>query len=178
MVLIRRELRDDIEATRAVTAAAFRSAAHSAPPVEPGGDPGEATLISWLRDDAGWIPELSLVAVEDCVVVGHVVATRAQVDDQSALGLGPLSVLPRRQRAGVGSALMHAVLGAADALDESLVGLLGDPAYYGRFGFVPAQSIGVIAPGPSWGDYFQVRTLSCYSGLTGRFSYAGPFDRL
>jgi putative acetyltransferase len=73
---------------------------------------------------------------------------------------------------------MHAVLGAADALSEPLVGLLGDPAYYHRFGFVPAQSIGVTAPDSSWGEDFQVRTLTRYEGLTGRFHYAGPFDRL
>lgn len=178
MVLIRRELPEDVETIGAVTADAFRGAEHSAPPVEPGGDPGEATLVSWLREDAGWVPELSLVAVEDGLVVGHVVATRAHVDAQPALGLGPLSVLPHRQRAGIGAALMHAVLGAADALDEPLVGLVGEPAYYRRFGFVPAQSVGVSAPVPSWGDYFQVRTLTRYDGQTGRFRFAGPFDRL
>ena len=176
--MIRRELHDDIEAIRAVTAAAFRGAEHSAPPVEPGGDPGEATLVSWLRADAGWIPELSLVAVEDDLVVGHVVATRADVDSLPALGLGPLSVLPERQRIGVGAALMHAVLGAADALDEPLVGLVGDPGYYRRFGFVPGRSIGVVAPDASWGDNFQVRTLTRYEGQTGVFHFAGPFDRL
>ena len=177
-MMIRRELPDDVEAIRAVTAAAFRGVEHSAPPVEPGGDPGEATLVSWLRGDPAWVPELSLVAVEDDQVVGHVVVTRAHVGAQPALGLGPLSVLPHRQRAGIGAALMHAVLGAADALGEPLVGLVGDPGFYGRFGFVPAASIGVAAPDPSWGDYFQVRTLSRYEGQTGRFRYAGPFDRL
>jgi len=175
-VLIRRELRDDVEAIRSVTVAAFRDAPHSAPPVEPGGDPGEATLVSWLRGDPAWIPALSLVAIENGLVVGHVVCTRAHVDDQPALGLGPLSVLPDRQRTGVGSALMHAVLGAADALDERLVGLVGEPAYYRRFGFVPAQSTGVTAPQPSWGDYFQVRRLTHDDGPTGRFRYAAPFD--
>ncbi|MCY1144462.1 N-acetyltransferase [Actinoplanes sp. Pm04-4] len=177
-MIVRREVSDDVEAIRAVTAAAFRGVAHSAPPLEPGGDPGEATLVSWLRADAGWIPQLSLVAVEDDVVVGHVVATRAHVADRPALGLGPVSVLPARQRAGVGSALMHAVLGAADALDEALVGLLGEPAFYRRFGFVPARSMGILAPDPSWGDYFQVRPLTHYDGTTGQFAYAAPFDRL
>jgi putative acetyltransferase len=177
-VIIRRELPEDVETIRAVTAAAFRGLAYSAPPVEQGGDPGEATLVAWLRDDPGWLPELSLVAVEDGVVVGHVVATRAHVDAHRALGLGPLSVHPRRQGAGVGSALMHAVLGAADALDEPLVGLLGNPAYYGRFGFTPARSIAVVAPDSSWGDSFQVRTLTRYEGHTGLFRYAEPFTRL
>lgn len=178
VVLIRRELPDDVPVIRAVTAAAFRSAEHSAPPVEPGGDPGEATLVEWLRADPGWIPELSMVAVEDDAVVGHVVVSRAHVDAAPVLALGPLSVLPERQSAGVGSALVHAVLGAADALDEPLVGLLGEPAYYRRFGFVRAQSVGITAPDPAWGDYFQVRTLTAYDGQVGRFRYAEPFDRL
>ncbi len=177
-MIVRRELPDDVESIRAVTAAAFRGVEHSAPPVEPGGDPGEATLVSWLREDAGWVPELSLVAVEDNLVVGHVLATRAYVDAQPALGLGPLSVLPRRQRAGIGTALMHSVLGAADALGEPLVALVGRPAYYSRFGFVPAQSLGIAPPDSSWGEHFQVRTLTQYDGRAGRFQYAGPFDRL
>ncbi|WP_203737785.1 GNAT family N-acetyltransferase [Actinoplanes cyaneus] len=177
-MIIRRERSGDVDAIRTITAAAFRGVAYSAPPVEPGGDPGEATLVSWLRDDAGWIHELSLVAVENDQVVGHVVATRAHVGERPALGLGPLSVLPSRQRAGLGSALMHAVLGAADALGEPLVGLLGNPAYYGRFGFVAAQPVGIVAPDPAWGENFQVRTLSQYDGQTGRFRYAEPFDRI
>jgi putative acetyltransferase len=178
MVLIRRELPDDIDVIRSVTAAAFRGAVHSAPPVEGSGDPGEATLVSWLRADVGWIPELSMVAVEGGVVVGHVVCTRAYVGEGPALGLGPVSVLPDKQRSGIGSALVHAVLGAADALDERLVGLVGDPAYYRRFGFVPAASVGISAPDASWGDYFQVRTLTRYDSRTGRFRYAAPFGRL
>lgn len=177
-MLVRRELPDDIDAIRAVTAAAFRSATHSAPPVDASGEPGEATLVSWLRADAGWIPELSLVAVVGGTLVGHVVCTRAYVDDRPALGLGPVSVLPDQQHAGVGSALMHAVLGAADAMGEALVGLLGDPGYYGRFGFVPASTVGVTAPDPAWGDYFQARTLTAYDGTTGAFRYSAPFDRL
>ncbi|MFF5077177.1 GNAT family N-acetyltransferase [Actinoplanes sp. NPDC000266] len=177
-MIVRRERSGDASAIHAVTADAFRGAAYSAPPVEPGGDPGEATLVAWLRDDAGWIPELSLVAIEDEQVVGHVLATRAHVGERPVVGLGPLSVLPSRQRAGVGSALMHAVLGAADALGEPLVGLLGDPSYYRRFGFVPAQPAGITAPVAEWGDNFQVRTLSQYDGQTGPFQYAEPFERL
>ncbi len=177
-MIIRRELPDDVEAIHAVTVAAFRTAEHSAPPAQPGGDPGEAALVARLRDDTGWIPELSLVAVDDDAVVGHVVVSRAHVEDHPALCLGPLSVLPARQRGGVGTALMHAVLGAADALGEPLVALLGDPAYYRRFGFTPAQAAGVVAPDPAWGDYFQVRTLSRYDGQVGRFRYAKPFDAL
>jgi putative acetyltransferase len=153
-VIIRRELATDVPAIRAVTAAAFATAAHSAPPVEPDGVPGEATLVGWLRNDPGWLPSLSLVAESpDGQIVGHVVCTRGSIDGAPVLGLGPISVDPGHQGAGVGSALVHAVLAAADALDEPLVALLGDPGYYGRFGFRPDPA------------------------LTGTFTYAAPFSR-
>lgn len=177
-MIIRREAPGDVEVIRAVTAAAFTGVEHSAPPVEPGGDPGEATLVGRLRRDAGWIAQLSLVAEQDGVVVGHVVATRARVGEAPALGLGPLSVAPQEQGAGVGTALMHAVIAAADARDEALIGLLGEPGYYRRFGFTPAVPMGVVPQDPSWGDFFQVRTLSTYRGQVGSFRYAEPFSRL
>lgn len=178
-MIVRPERVGDVEAIRAVTGAAFATAAHSAPPVEPGGPPGEATLVDWLRADDGWIPELSLVAEADGEVVGHVVCTRGHVGRAPALGLGPVSVLPEHQRSGVGSALVAAVLAAADDRGEALVVLLGDPAYYGRFGFRPASSLGIDAPDPEWADYFQARPLAAYDpGLRGRFTYAEPFSRL
>lgn len=176
--MIRRETIGDVDAIRAVTAAAFHDADHRAPSVEPDGAPGEATLVRWLREDSSWIPQLSLVALEGHDVVGHVVATRADLGGQPALGLGPLSVVPERQKRGVGSALMHAVLAAADALDEPLVALLGDPTYYSRFGFVPARDLGIVAPDETWGDYFQARALTSYAGEAGPFQYAEPFSRL
>jgi putative acetyltransferase len=178
-MLIRREIPSDAAAIRSVTAAAFKGAAHSAPPVESDGAPGEATLVGWLRADAGWIPELSMVACRDEEVIGHVVCTRADVAGAPVLVLGPLSVLPDHQRSGVGSALMHAVLGAADALGEALVALVGDPAYYARFGFVAASSLAIDAPDPAWGPYFQARPLTAYEpSLGGRFTHPAPFDQL
>ena len=170
-MLIRRETAADEDAVTAVTAAAFRSPDND-PPVEVG-------LLAGLRRDAGWIPELSLVAVADDEVVGHVVCTRATVGGRPALGLGPLSVRPDRQRQGFGQALVHAVLEAADAMGEPLVGLLGDPAYYARFGFRPAAELGIEAPEESWGRYFQARELTtCGPDLRGAFVYATPFQEL
>ena len=176
-MIIRREEPGDIVTVREVVAAAFRGAERSAPPTEPGGPPGEVNLVDRLRADTGWIPELSLVAESDGVVIGHVVGSRAYVGDEPAIGLGPLSVEPGRQRSGVGSALMHAVLAAAEATGEQLVGLLGDPGYYARFGFVPAASVDVVAPDQTWGPYFQVRTLFSHKGHGGLFCYAAPFNQ-
>lgn len=181
-MLIRRERPSDAQAVRAVTAAAFEKVQHSAPPVEPDGVPGEATLVGWLRDDPGWVPELSLVAESapsGGELVGHVIATRGQLADRPALGLGPLSVHPAHQGRGIGAALMHTLLGAADAMGEPVVVLLGDPKLYSRFGFVPAGELGIESPDPAWGDHFQARALSAWrAGYAGRFRYAASFDRL
>lgn len=165
---VRRSRRGDTEPVRAVHRAAFARGT---------GDPVEVGLVDALRADAGWLPHLSLVAVVDGRLVGHVVATRATVDGVPALGVGPLGVLPAFQGRGVGTALMYALLGAALAREETLVALLGEPAFYGRFGFVAAAELGVQAPDPAWGPYFQALSLTG-SAPSGTFRYAAPFDGL
>ena len=111
-------------------------------------------------------------------MIGHVLCTRAHVEEAPVLALGPLTVRPDRQRAGVGSALVHAVLGAADALGEPLVALLGDPGYYGRFGFRLAAEYQINPPVASWQPHFQVRLLTCYRpSVAGTFRYSEPFGR-
>jgi putative acetyltransferase len=172
-MLVRRERPGDQRAIQRVHAAAFRRTAD-----EPGAPP-EVALVDNLRASSDWITKLSLVAVDSDGIVGHVLCTRARLAGQPVLGLAPIGVLPEHQGVGVGHALMHAVLGAADALDESLVGVLGEPGYYARFGFQAAIGRGIQPPNPAWGDYFQVRLLTAYEpALTGRFSYAGPFKML
>lgn len=128
LVILRRETPIDRAAILAVHAAAF---AHPEKIVSP-----EARLVDELRHDGDIVSGLSIVAEANSVVVGHVVCSRARIEDSASLGLGPLGVLPAHQRRGVGHPLMHAVLAAADALDEPAVVLLGDPGYYRRFGFM------------------------------------------
>lgn len=170
-VLIRRESSADADAVRAVTAAAFTR------PDTPGGGPPEAFLIDALRADDAWLPTLSLVTTDaDGAVIGHVVCTRGHVGPLPALALGPISVHPAQQRRGVGSALIHSVLGAGDALGEPLVALLGDPGYYARFGFRVSEECGIDAPVPEWREHFQVRPLTAYNpSLRGTFTYPTPF---
>lgn len=169
-MIIRRERPADHDAVRAVHRAAFA--------VPEGGEVVEARLTDELREDAGFLPHLSLVAVEGDDVVGHVIATRGWLEPfgTPVLGLGPLGVLPDRQRTGVGTVLVHALLAVAEAADERLVALLGSPDYYRRFGFVAAADLGVTAPDPAWGAYFQARHLNG-PPITGAFRYAEPFDR-
>ncbi len=175
-MLIRRESPPDHAAVRAILAAAF------ADPAAPEREPVEVGLVDALRADPAWLPALALVAeapAEPGRIVGSVICTRAWVDDRPALGLGPLAVAPAAQRRGVGGALVHAVLAAADALDEPLVVLLGHTDYYPRFGFRPAAELGIEPPEPAWGAHFQARPLTAYTpDLRGRFRYAAPFAEL
>ncbi|WP_329303718.1 N-acetyltransferase [Streptomyces sp. NBC_00659] len=171
-MLIRREAPTDIPAVRALTSAAFAKQGTTTPV--------ETTLLDELRDCDGWLPQLSLVAVnERDEAVGHVICTRAHVDTAPVLALGPLSVHPDHQRRGVGLALVHTMLGAADALGEPLVALLGSPAYYSRYGFRISTRYGITPPDPGYGEHFQVRPLSAYEpALRGAFTYAAPFNDL
>ena len=172
-MLIRRETERDADVIRAITTAAF---AQSRPP---GQTPPEAELIDELRAGPAWIPALSLVAVTPAgEVIGHVLGTRGHVGQDPVVAIGPPSVRPDHQLHGVGSALMHAVLGAADALGEPLAALLGDPAYYRRFGFELSAIYRITPPKPDWQPHFQVRTLTRYHPrLHGMFTYPEPFDR-
>lgn len=158
--MIRPEAPDDAASIDAVIEAAF-------------GQRDEADLVRALREDAGWLPDLSLVAMEEQLVVGHIALTRATVDGASILALAPLSVRPDRQRRGIGSDLVREALRRAGDAAESAVVVLGDPAYYGRFGFRPARDLGITGP---FGDIdeFQALALSVPSP-TGRITYAAPF---
>jgi putative acetyltransferase len=173
-VLIRREAPADLDAIRAVHASAF------ADKERPNSIPLEVGLVDALRISYAWLPKLSLVAEGMAgAVVGHVVCSRGWVDGWATLGLGPLGVRADVQNHGIGSALMHAVLGAADALGEPLVALLGDPGYYRRFGFRPARDYGITPPVAGWAAEFQVRALSGYDAVVrGIFAYAKPFSDL
>lgn len=175
-LLVRRELPSDQSAVRGVHDAAFGD----------GGAPTwESRLVDDLRESENWVPALSIVAVVDGGVVGHVLATRGELRRSGAVvpvravGLAPIGVLPGQQRGGIGSALMQAVLGAAQALDIELVCLLGSPDYYSRFGFVIASTVGIAPPVPGWAPHFQARLLcDAHAAVDGSsFHYDAAFDR-
>lgn len=172
-MLVRREGPHDAEAIDQVHRLAF---------AVPGGrvrEPVEVGLVHALRSSPAWIPQLSLVAERAGRVVGHTVATRGQLARGEAVALGPIGVMPEHQHSGVGAALLHASLAAADALDLDVVVLLGHTGYYPRFGFVPADTLGIEAPDPNWGEHFQARRLAGWrDGLGGRFRYPAPFSDL
>ena len=169
-LVIRRELPGDEEATRALHDAAFGvpdGAQHSL----------ETRILDGLRADGDVIDALTLVAELHGEVVGHVVCSRATMGDGPGVGLGPIAVHPDRQGEGIGSALVAAVLVTADQRGEPSLVLLGDPGWYGHFGFETAARHGVGSPGPWPEEYFQVRCLQAWRPeLAGPFRYAPAFD--
>ena len=174
-LMLRSETPADRDAILALTADAFAISPATGLPAE--GEPVEVGVLRALFDAEEYIPGLSVVAVQDGEIVGHVISTRGWVGDQELLGLGPIAVTPRLQRQGIGSALMRETIDRANAAGERGIVLLGSPGYYSRFGFVPASTFGVQAPETEWGDYFQLLPLALWSGgVHGTFRYAEPFS--
>ncbi len=134
---IRDETTLDVPLITALTEAAFLNAPHTAHT--------EHFIVNALRR-AGQLT-LSLVAERDGVVVGHVAVSPVSVSDGATgwYGLGPISVLPALQGQGIGSALMHAAMDGLRARGAAGCLLVGDPAYYTRFGFRPVP--GLVYPG-------------------------------
>jgi putative acetyltransferase len=100
----------------------------------------------------------SLVAVEGNSVVGHVLLTRCSVlpDAPQLALLGPLAVLPASQRRGIGTTLVREGFRKLAAAEVTRIFVLGDPAYYGRFGFSPEREVEPPLPiPPAWHTAWQ-----------------------
>ncbi|HEY6836811.1 MAG TPA: N-acetyltransferase [Gaiellaceae bacterium] len=175
-VLVREQQADDYEAIRHVYAEAFRRPGFR-PPQDPGSVAPEVGLFEALWEAGDAIPELSFTALTDEGVVGHATASKATVASDAVVAVGPIGVLPQHQGMGIGSALMDALVTAADVAQVPLIVLLGSPQYYSRFGFRPAEQLGVTPPEAGWGAAFQARPLTAYTSLVaGPFQYAPAFS--
>ncbi len=135
MATVRPENPEDIPEIRRVNELAF-------------GRPAEADLVEALRE-AGKAA-LSLVAVEDNRVVGHILLSTVTIGSGepdaeffSAVGLGPMAVLPERQRGCIGSALVQTALYGCRKAGHDCVVVLGHSKFYPRFGFFPASRFGL-----------------------------------
>jgi len=132
VLAIRPETPRDLDAIRHVNEQAF-------------GQKAEADIVEKLRSRGALT--LSLVAVRRDEVEGHIafspIAVESEGSSFEALALAPMAVLPAYQRQGIGGRLVRAGLEACRDLGHEIVVVLGHPAYYPRFGFVPAGPEGM-----------------------------------
>lgn len=149
-MVIRQETAADIPAISEVIRIAFAGAEHT--------DGQEHLLVSALRASRAFIPELSLVAVEQ-QPVGHVLFTKARVNGTEVLALAPLAVLPAFQRRGIGLALIRRGHEIARGLGYPYAVVLGHAQYYPKAGYVPASRYGIRAPFPVQDENFMAICL-------------------
>ncbi|HEX7863548.1 MAG TPA: N-acetyltransferase [Variovorax sp.] len=163
-ITIRNEAPADAQAIEALTAVAFLAAEHSSHT--------EQFIVNALRR-AGQL-SVSLVAEDGGRIVGHVAISPVLISDgaQGWYGLGPISVAPQRQGQGIGSELMTKALAALHDVSAAGCVVLGDPAYYGRFGFAATPALAYPGVPP---EYFQALPLAgpMPSGIV---SYHAAFD--
>ena len=161
---IRSEENGDVEAIDEVTTSAFMNAPHT--------DHTEQYIVRELRNSAAL--SVSLVAENQGEIVGHVAISPVTISDGAKgwFGLGPISVSPNIQRSGIGSKLMRSALETLKASGASGCVLLGDPAYYSRFGFQPESCLVLDEVPP---EYFQAIQ---FSGVlpSGKVKYHEAFD--
>jgi len=142
----------------------------------------EADLVESLRGNGA--ATLSLVAEYQGAVVGHVMFSPVQIGDGPAavdgLALAPVGVLPHRQNQGIGSQLIRDALQKLEAGKCPFVVVLGDPAFYSRFGFRPAREFGVHCKWDAMEDAFMLLPFDKdrVSAASGLARYRGEFDSL
>jgi putative acetyltransferase len=145
-----------------------------------GGRTEESRIVERLHDaDAAVV---SLVAVVDDHIVGHVLFSPVTVDDHGTgaelVGLAPVGVLPDSQNEGVGSSLIQRGIGACRAAGVDAVVVLGDPAYYSRFGFERASDYGLDNEyGADEGFMIKPLHEGAIDGLHGTVSYRPEFEQ-
>ena len=139
----------------------------------------EADLVEHLTRDADLV--LGFVAIDEGQVVGFAAFSRmAVVADEArvpALALGPVAVLPAVQRRGIGGRLIEAGLAAANGRGVPLVFVLGDPDFYGRFGF-RTQTAAPFASAYAGPDFMAQWLSSPRAPASGRADHAPAFAGL
>jgi putative acetyltransferase len=169
MIVIRAETIQDHSAVHSVIESAF-------------GQASEADLVDALRKVAS--PQISLVAVQDDQIVGHIffspVSVESERDIFTAIGLAPLAVLPEYQNHGIGSRLIQEGLMECQRRGQDIVFVVGHPEYYPRFGFTVAKEKGFRCEYPVPDEVFMVAELKpgALGGKQGLVKYLPEFGNV
>ena len=165
---IRQENRQDYDEVYNLIKQAFLSAEHS--------DGTEQDLVVSLRKSVSFIPELSLVSVENDKIIGHILFTRITIGSNVGIALAPLSVLPDYQKRGIGSALIAEGHRIAKTLGYGYSVVLGSPRVYGKAGYIPASTYGIKPPFAVNDENFMAIKLKCDAkAVSGTVKYDDAF---
>ena len=147
------------------------------------GRSNESELVEALRKGSSFIPELSLVAIADNEIAGHILFTKIQIKDESgksfeSLALAPMAVKPGFQRSGIGARLINKGLEKARKLGYRSVIVLGHKHYYPKFGFVPAVRWNIKPPFDVPSNVFMGIELvpNALKNISGTVVYPKDFD--
>jgi putative acetyltransferase len=142
--------------------------------------PLEARLVDLLRTNNAIL--LSLVAIADRQIVGHILFSPVQLESGESVlegaGLGPMSVLPDFQRMGIGSRLIEEGIRGIRQMGFPFIVVLGHPNYYPRFGFDPASRYGVTCQWEVPDGVFMVMPFdpARFEGCGGLVRYRDEFS--
>ena len=169
-VKIRQENKDDFNAVFEVNKLAF-------------GQESEANLVELLRNSNAFIPELSLVAIMDNQIIGHILFTKIKIindekNETESLALAPMAVRPAFQNKGIGKQLIRCGLDKAKDLNYQSVIVLGHENYYPKFGFEPADKWNIKSPYEVPTNVFMAIELTTdgLKNVSGLVKYPKEFD--
>lgn len=147
------------------------------------GQANESNLINLLRIGKSFIPELSLVAILENEIVGHILFTKIKIVNDNmlefeSLALAPMAVAKKVQKQGIGSKLILEGLKRAKALEYTSVIVLGHKNYYPKFGFESTKKWNIKAPFEVTDEVFMGLELveKALKGITGIVRYPKEFE--
>ena len=140
----------------------------------------ESKLVDKLRETRAYIPELSLVAEKNNILVGHIMFSHIHIiggKEWPSLALAPMAVLPAYQGKGIGSALLEEGIKRARAMGFPSIVVLGHKDYYPKFGFSKASHWGVKCPFEVPDESFMAMELypAALEGKSGTVQYSSAF---